>query len=175
MLHLPKSINRLIGQAMHEYRMLDDGDHVLIAVSGGVDSLALAATLQDEGWRLVSGGTDNHLLLVDVFSKGITGKVAEKALDQAGITAFDPVPAAGSPLPETRTRRPDRTGIGIGIGYGARAAGVGFRNRFQDPPPPAWSPLPETRPRSPNRTGIGARVGGGGERVGRVGELTAKS
>jgi glycine hydroxymethyltransferase len=47
---------------------------------------ALAATLKDEGWRLVSGGTDNHLMLVDVFAKGITGKVAEKALDHAGIT-----------------------------------------------------------------------------------------
>jgi glycine hydroxymethyltransferase len=47
---------------------------------------ALAATLSGEGWRLVSGGTDNHLVLVDVFSKGLTGKVAEKALDDAGIT-----------------------------------------------------------------------------------------
>ncbi len=47
---------------------------------------ALAETLSGEGWRLVSGGTDNHLMLVDVFSKGITGKVAEKALDDAGIT-----------------------------------------------------------------------------------------
>jgi glycine hydroxymethyltransferase len=47
---------------------------------------ALAATLTDEGWRLVSGGTDNHLMLVDVFAKGITGKVAEKALERAGIT-----------------------------------------------------------------------------------------
>jgi glycine hydroxymethyltransferase len=46
----------------------------------------LAATLVAEGWRLVSGGTDNHLMLVDVFSKGLTGKVAEKALDDAGIT-----------------------------------------------------------------------------------------
>jgi glycine hydroxymethyltransferase len=47
---------------------------------------ALAATLRDEGWRLVSGGTDNHLILVDVFSRGITGKRAEAALDRAGIT-----------------------------------------------------------------------------------------
>jgi len=47
---------------------------------------ALAATLMGEGWRLVSGGTDNHLMLIDVFAKGITGKVAEKALDRAGIT-----------------------------------------------------------------------------------------
>jgi len=46
----------------------------------------LAATLMGEGWRLVSGGTDNHLMLIDVFAKGITGKVAEKALDRAGIT-----------------------------------------------------------------------------------------
>jgi glycine hydroxymethyltransferase len=47
---------------------------------------ALAATLVGEGWRLVSGGTDNHLMLVDVFSRGITGKAAEAALDRAGIT-----------------------------------------------------------------------------------------
>jgi glycine hydroxymethyltransferase len=47
---------------------------------------ALAATLLDEGFRLVSGGTDNHLILVDVFARGITGKVAEAALDRAGIT-----------------------------------------------------------------------------------------
>ncbi len=47
---------------------------------------ALAATLRDERWRLVSGGTDNHLVLVDVFARGITGKVAEAVLDKAGIT-----------------------------------------------------------------------------------------
>jgi glycine hydroxymethyltransferase len=46
----------------------------------------LARTLTGEGLRLVSGGTDNHLLLIDVFAKGVTGKVAEKALDRAGIT-----------------------------------------------------------------------------------------
>jgi glycine hydroxymethyltransferase len=51
------------------------------------NAAALAKGLQGEGWRLVSGGTDNHLMLVDVFAKGITGKVAEKALDKAGITA----------------------------------------------------------------------------------------
>jgi len=50
------------------------------------NAAALAATLTGEGFRLVSGGTDNHLMLVDVFAKGITGKVAEKALDKAGIT-----------------------------------------------------------------------------------------
>jgi glycine hydroxymethyltransferase len=46
----------------------------------------LAGVLTNAGFRLVSGGTDNHLMLVDVFSKGITGKVAEAALGKAGIT-----------------------------------------------------------------------------------------
>jgi glycine hydroxymethyltransferase len=46
----------------------------------------LAAALSSAGYRLVSGGTDNHLMLVDVFSKGITGKLAEAALGKAGIT-----------------------------------------------------------------------------------------
>jgi glycine hydroxymethyltransferase len=46
----------------------------------------LAAALSASGFRLVSGGTDNHLMLVDVFSKGLTGKVAEAALGRAGIT-----------------------------------------------------------------------------------------
>ncbi len=46
----------------------------------------LARVLADAGFRLVSGGTDNHLMLVDVFSRGITGKVAEAALGKAGIT-----------------------------------------------------------------------------------------
>jgi glycine hydroxymethyltransferase len=46
----------------------------------------LASGLASAGFRLVSGGTDNHLMLVDVFSKGLTGKVAEAALGKAGIT-----------------------------------------------------------------------------------------
>jgi glycine hydroxymethyltransferase len=46
----------------------------------------LASALTAAGFRIVSGGTDNHLMLVDVFSKGITGKVAEAALGRAGIT-----------------------------------------------------------------------------------------
>jgi glycine hydroxymethyltransferase len=47
---------------------------------------ALARSLTSNGYRLVSGGTDNHLMLVDVFSKGVTGKAAEAALGKAGIT-----------------------------------------------------------------------------------------
>jgi glycine hydroxymethyltransferase len=46
----------------------------------------LAHELQRQGLRLVSGGTDNHLMLVDVVSVGTTGKLAEQALDAAGIT-----------------------------------------------------------------------------------------
>ncbi len=47
---------------------------------------ALAESLQAAGFRLVSGGTDNHLMLVDVFQKGIQGNEAESALGKAGIT-----------------------------------------------------------------------------------------
>jgi glycine hydroxymethyltransferase len=78
----------------------------------------LAAALTAVGFRLVSGGTDNHLMLVDVFSKGITGKVAEAALDKAGITVnknaipFDPNPPMvasgirlGTPAVTTRGMR----------------------------------------------------------------------
>jgi len=46
----------------------------------------LAAQIAARGYRIVSGGTDTHLMLVDVFSKGINGKQAEQALDKAGIT-----------------------------------------------------------------------------------------
>jgi glycine hydroxymethyltransferase len=46
----------------------------------------LAHELERQGFRIVSGGTDNHLMLVDVVSRGLTGKLAEKALDAAGIT-----------------------------------------------------------------------------------------
>ena len=47
---------------------------------------ALAAALAAEGFRIVSGGTDNHLMLVDLRPFGVTGKVAQEALDRAGIT-----------------------------------------------------------------------------------------
>jgi glycine hydroxymethyltransferase len=47
---------------------------------------ALEKAFIDKGFRLVSGGTDNHLILIDLTSKNITGKQAEIALDKAGIT-----------------------------------------------------------------------------------------
>jgi glycine hydroxymethyltransferase len=46
----------------------------------------LAQTLAEQGFRIISGGTDTHLMLVDVFSKGMLGSEAEKALGDAGIT-----------------------------------------------------------------------------------------
>lgn len=51
------------------------------------NAAALAAKLQADGFRIVSGGTDTHLMLVDLTSKGITGKEAQTALDAANITA----------------------------------------------------------------------------------------
>jgi len=51
------------------------------------NAAALAEALLSAGFRLVSGGTDTHLMLVDLTSRGLTGRAAETALDQAGITA----------------------------------------------------------------------------------------
>jgi glycine hydroxymethyltransferase len=75
----------------------------------------LAATLAELGAKLVSGGTDNHLMLVDVTPLGVTGKEAERILDEVGITVnknaipFDPLPPntasgirVGSPAVTTR-------------------------------------------------------------------------
>jgi glycine hydroxymethyltransferase len=86
----------------------------------------LATVLTESGFRLVSGGTDNHLMLVDVFSRGLTGKAAEAALGKAGITVnknaipFDPNPPMvasgiriGTPAVTTRgmgEREMDRIG-----------------------------------------------------------------
>src|ERR1700683_3010178 len=63
-----------------------------------VNAKALAAGMAKRGFRIVSGGTDNHLFLVDIHSRGRTGKAAQPALDRAGITVnknaipFDPTP-----------------------------------------------------------------------------------
>ncbi len=61
-----------------------------------LNAKALAQALLDKGYRLVAGGTDSHVMCIDLRSKGLTGKAAEAALDKAGITAnkntipFDP-------------------------------------------------------------------------------------
>jgi len=79
---------------------------------------ALAEAMVAQGFRLVSGGTDTHVMLVDVASKGLTGKAAEAALDKAGLTVnknaipFDPKPPTvtsgirlGTPALTTRGMR----------------------------------------------------------------------
>jgi glycine hydroxymethyltransferase len=86
----------------------------------------LAETLASEGFRIVSGGTDTHLMLVDVFSRKVTGKQAQACLEQAGITVnknaipFDVNPPAiasgirvGTPAVTTRgMREPEMRRIG---------------------------------------------------------------
>ncbi|MEW5935073.1 MAG: serine hydroxymethyltransferase, partial [Bacillota bacterium] len=90
------------------------------------NAAVLAETLVQEGFRLVSGGTDNHLMLVDVGACGMTGKKAERLLGQAGITVnkntipFDPRPAMtasgiriGTPAVTTRgMKEPEMRTIG---------------------------------------------------------------
>jgi glycine hydroxymethyltransferase len=79
---------------------------------------ALAVAIAKRGFRIVTGGTDNHVFLIEVHSRGITGSDAEKALDRAGITVnknsipFDPLPPMkgggirlGSPSVTTRGMR----------------------------------------------------------------------
>ena len=51
-----------------------------------VNAAALAEGMKRNGFRLVSGGTDNHLMLVDVGARGVTGKECQATLDQAGVT-----------------------------------------------------------------------------------------
>jgi glycine hydroxymethyltransferase len=80
-----------------------------------VNARALAASIAKQGFRIVTGGTDNHLFLIELHSRGLTGSDAEKALDRAGITVnknaipFDPLPPmkaggirVGSPSITTR-------------------------------------------------------------------------
>jgi glycine hydroxymethyltransferase len=79
---------------------------------------ALAAGVARRGYRIVSGGTDNHLFLVDIHSRGLTGSAAQPAFDRAGITInknsipFDPLPPmkaggirVGTPAVTTRGMR----------------------------------------------------------------------
>jgi glycine hydroxymethyltransferase len=91
----------------------------------------LAARLAAAGLRIVSGGTDNHLVLVDVFSRGLTGKVAEAALGRASITVnknaipFDqqpPMTASGIRVgtPAVTTRGLGEAEMDIVAGFFAR-------------------------------------------------------
>src|ERR1700680_4391585 len=90
---------------------------------------AMAGSVAKQGFRIVTGGTDNHLFLVELHSRGLTGSDAEKALDRAGITVnknaipFDPLPPMkaggirlGSPSVTTRgMREPEMEHMGAWV------------------------------------------------------------
>jgi len=79
-----------IAVALHEAAQPAFADYAQAVVA---NAKALAAELIDRGYDLVSGGTDNHLILIDLTSKGVPGKVAAKALDRAGlVTNYNTVP-----------------------------------------------------------------------------------
>src|SRR5213082_1621128 len=71
------------GVCFHEAMQPEFRDYARQIVA---NAKVLAETLAAEGFRIISGGTDTHLMLVDVFSKGMLGSEAEKALGEAGIT-----------------------------------------------------------------------------------------
>jgi glycine hydroxymethyltransferase len=88
------------------------GEHIV------ANAKALAAGVAKRGYRVVSGGTDNHLFLIDINSRGLVGSVAQPAFDRAGITVnknaipFDPLPPmkaggirVGTPAVTTRGMR----------------------------------------------------------------------
>ena len=74
------------------------------------NAATLAATLQKRGLRIVSGGTDTHLVLVDLSPKGITGKRAEVVLEKANITANK------NAIPNDSPRPPEWVGLRLGAG-----------------------------------------------------------
>ena len=82
------------------------------------NAAALAAALAAEGFRIVSGGTDNHLMLVDLRPFGVTGKVAQEALDRAG-----------SPATRTRSRTTPRS----------RSSPAACASAPPRSPPPGWA------------------------------------
>jgi glycine hydroxymethyltransferase len=101
-------------------------DFKVYAAQVVANAKVLAQTLADEGFRIISGGTDTHLMLVDVFAQGMLGSEAENALHDAGITVnknaipFDTNPPMkpsgiriGSPALTTRgMREPEMQQVG---------------------------------------------------------------
>ncbi len=102
----------------------------------------LAAALAKHGFRIVTGGTDNHLFLVDMHSRGITGRDAELALERAGMTVnknaipFDPLPPmkaggirVGTPAVTTRGMREPEMETDCGLDRGRAHSPGRFRHR----------------------------------------------
>ncbi|WP_343564285.1 serine hydroxymethyltransferase [Kiloniella sp. b19] len=92
-----------LGEALSE-------DFRRYAVQVRSNASRLAAVLGERGLRIVSGGTDTHLVLVDLSPKGITGKQAETVLEKAGITANK------NAIPNDSPRPPEWVGLRLGAG-----------------------------------------------------------
>jgi glycine hydroxymethyltransferase len=125
-----------IAVALHEAAAPEFRHYAELVVA---NAKALAEALLERGFDLVSGGTDNHLILIDLTSRGIGGKPAAKALDRAGLVAnFNTVPydprgpfnpsgiRLGTPAISTRGMRPaEMAQVARWIDEGVRAAQAG--------------------------------------------------
>ena len=125
-----------IAIALHEAAAPEFGDYARAVVA---NAAALAEALLERGFDLVSGGTDNHLILIDLTPKGVSGRPAAQALDRAGIVCnrnaipFDPRKPldpsglrVGTPAVTTRGMGPAEMGeIARWIDEGVTAAGAG--------------------------------------------------
>ena len=113
----PRAVSRRAGRAAGprrrgQGRLPEGSGHTGVCGVSAPDAwpnaARLAQVLASGGFRIVSGGTDNHLMLVDVFTKGLTGKVAEATLGKAAITVNkNAIPFDQNP-PMVASRRPHR-------------------------------------------------------------------
>ena len=102
-----------LGEALHD-------DFRVYAARVKSNARTLAATLSNRNVRVVSGGTDTHIVLLDVSSKGLTGKQAEAVLDEANITSNK------NAIPNDNPRPPEWVGLRLGTGA-ATTRGMGDR------------------------------------------------
>ena len=118
--------------AFHEAMQPDFADYQRAVLD---NALTLATELQRLGLRLVSGGTDNHLILVDLTSTGVTGRQAEESLEAAGIIVnrntipFDPRPPAVTS--GIRLGTPAITTRGFGTGGNEAHCGTDCQSDYQ--------------------------------------------
>ena len=122
---------------------------------------ALAAGIAERGYRIVSGGTDNHLFLVDIHSRGLTGADAQPAFDRAGITInknsipFDPLPPMkasgirmGTPAVTTRGMREPEMDQNRRTGS-PTCSTIWATPRPSSASAPKWPPSPPSSPSTP--------------------------
>ena len=158
-----------IAIALHEAAAPEFGDYARAVVA---NAAALAEALLERGFDLVSGGTDNHLILIDLTAKGVSGRPAAQALDRAGIVCnrnaipFDPRkpldPSGlriGTPAVTTRGMGPaEMREIARWIDRGRDGRRGGRRGRARaHPQPRCWSS--RRRSRSPGGRALTSRRG----------------